>query len=117
MKKRKRSTPVSRVAAGEQAKQFSDDLYAVQEVLFCRFCSHSLDYTRVDTLKDHLKSKKHLSKKEAHQKQGATGASTSKQTLGTLMKSKHMRENFILDLLEDVHCCRYPSGDIEGRFS
>ena len=35
------------------------------EVLFCKYCQHSIDYVRVDTIKDHLKAQKHISRKEA----------------------------------------------------
>ena len=55
-KKAKRSAPLTRVTAEERARQFKDDLYADGGVLFCRFCEHSIDFTRVDTVKDHLKS-------------------------------------------------------------
>ena len=104
-KKSKRSAPISRLTAGERAKQFSDDFYADAGVLFCRFCEHSVDFVRVDTLKDHLKSKEHAARKEIKkQKQSkslSTGASSSKQiTLDTLVKSKDMREDFILDYIK-----------------
>ena len=50
------------VSAEERAKQF---IYADGEVLFCKYCQHSIDYIRVDTIKDHLKAQKHISRKEA----------------------------------------------------
>ena len=61
-KKAKRSAPISCVSAEERAKQFKDDVYADGGVLFCKYCVHSVDYTRIDTIKDHLKSKKHCAK-------------------------------------------------------
>ena len=64
-KKAKRSAPLTRVTAEERARQFKDDLYADGGVLFCRFCEHSIDFTPVDTVKDHLKSKKHSANREA----------------------------------------------------
>ena len=64
-KKAKRSAPLSRVTAEEGAKQFKTDFYADGGVHFCRFCEHSVDFTRLDTVKDHLMSKKHGAKKEA----------------------------------------------------
>ena len=54
-------------------------------------------------MKDHLKSKKHVAKKEAKkQKQsGSAGPSSSRQTtIGTIVKSKEMRESFLLDYLK-----------------
>lgn len=50
-KKAKRSAPVSRVTAQERAKQFQEDLYVSDGVLFCKFCEHSVDFVRVDTKK------------------------------------------------------------------
>ena len=64
-KKGKRSVLISRATAEERARQFESNLYSNGGVLFCRFCEHSVDFTLVDTVKDHLKSKKHAAKKEA----------------------------------------------------
>ena len=58
------STAVKKVSVEEQAKQFKEDLYVDGGILFCKYCQHSVDYVRVDTTKDHLLSKKHLSRKE-----------------------------------------------------
>ena len=50
VKKQKRSTASLRINAKQSEKQFKDDLYADDEVLFCKFCDHSLDFVRVDTI-------------------------------------------------------------------
>ena len=94
----RRSAPVSRVSAEELAKQFKD-LYADGGVLFCFYCDHSIDYVRIDTIKDHLKSKKHCQRKASKQSKAVTsGPSTSKQvTLHSAVKSKDLREEFVLD--------------------
>ena len=60
-KKSKRSGPISKVTAEERAKNFKEDLYANEGVLFCKYCDHSVGFVRVDTIKDHLQSKKHRS--------------------------------------------------------
>ena len=104
-KKPKRSAPLSRLTAQERAKQFSSNFYADGGVLFCRFFNHSVDFTRLDTVKDHLKSKKHTTKKEARKanpkSSGSDGPSTSRQTtLGTVVKSRELREEFIFDYLK-----------------
>ena len=97
-KKAKRCTPVARVTAEERAKQFGD-LYADGGVLFCSYCAHSIDYVHVDTIKDHLKSKKHCQRKASKlAKADTSGLSTSKQvTLQSVVNSKDLREEFILD--------------------
>ena len=100
-KKPKRSTPITRLTAEERAKQFSEDFYADGGVLFCRFCEHSLDFVRIDTVKDHIKSKKHGAKKESKKQSGPAGPLSVRQTtLGTMAKSKDMRESFVLDYLK-----------------
>ena len=110
-KKARRSTPLSRVTAEERAKQFKTELYADGGVLFCRYCDHSIDLTRIDTVKDHLKSKKHSARKQAKQSKSSStsvGASTSRQaTLGTVLTSKELRREFVL---ENVHIHRYSPG-------
>ena len=102
-KKQKRSAPVARVTADERAKQFKEDLYADGKVLFCKYCQHSIDYIRVDTIKDHLKSKKHISNKEAKQRKEAessAGSSSRQLTLSTVVKSYDARQEFILDYIK-----------------
>ena len=101
-KKVKRSTPISRVSAEERAKQFKDDLYADSGVLFCRYCEHSVDFSRVDTIKDHVQSKKHGARKTSKGASSASaGPSTSRQvTLTSIVKSKDLREEFVLDYVK-----------------
>ena len=71
LKKARRSAPASRVSAEERAKQFKD-LYADGGVLFCSYCDHSVDYVHIDTIKNHLKSKKHCQRKASKQSKAAT---------------------------------------------
>ena len=102
-KKAKRSTPLSHVTAEERAKQFETDFYADGGVLFCRFCEHSVDFTRVDTVKDHLMSKKHAAKKEVRKAKSSSSKapSTSRQkTLGTVVKSRELQVEFVLDYMK-----------------
>ena len=56
-------------------------------------------------MKDHLKSKKHATRKQAKESKSSStslcGPSTSWQaTLGTVLKSKDLREEFVLDYLK-----------------
>ena len=101
-KKAKRSAPVYRVSAEERAKQFKGDLYADGGVLFCKYCQHSIDYVRVDTIKDHLKAQKHISRKEAKLSEAGASiaASNSRQVmLSTAVKSHDARQEFISGLV------------------
>ena len=80
-------------------ERVSDDFYTDGEVLFCNFCDHSVDYVRVDTIKDHLKSKKHRQRKDL--KEADTSSRGRKQvTLTTLIKSKDLRVEFVLDFIK-----------------
>ena len=105
-KKAKRSAPISRVSAEERAKQFKDDLYTDGGVLFCKYCVHSVDYMGVDTIKEHLKSKMHCAKKCSKQSKetvsgAVAGPFTSRQvTLSSIVKSKDLREEFVLDYIK-----------------
>ena len=72
-------------------------------MLFCKYCQHSIDYIRVDTIKDHLKSKKHTSNKEAAQRKAGeptAGSSNRQLTLSTIVKSYDARQEFILDYIK-----------------
>lgn len=66
------------------------------KVLFCKFCHHSVEFKRVDTVKDHIKSKKHTANKSA-----ATTTQSPKQvTLSSSWTSKDLRDNFVLDFVK-----------------
>ena len=58
--KAKRITAIGRVNAQERARQYKEDMYALMMVFF--FAS---SVSTVDTIKDHLKSKKHRVRKAA----------------------------------------------------
>ena len=63
--KRKKMTPVSKICAKARVEQFTYDFYAEDNMLFCKFCLHSVAIFRVDTIKDHIKSKVHMRKKSS----------------------------------------------------
>lgn len=95
--KARRMPPITKVTAAERAKQFSDDFYDDSHVLFCKYCNHSVDFVRIDTVKDHTKSKKHATNKTA----AASKIRCSKQvTLDSFSKSKDLRDDFILDFVQ-----------------
>ena len=57
--RRKRWKAILHISAVMRVKQFPGDLYESGGVLFCKYCQHSIDIYCVDTIKDHLVSKKH----------------------------------------------------------
>ena len=99
---KKRAAPLAKVTAKERVKQFPAELYEDGGVLFCRFCDHSLDFVRLDTIKDHFKSKKHRMRKERKEAESSSdvGPGPVQRTLTTISKSKDLREDFILDFLK-----------------
>ena len=99
---KKRAAPLAKVTAKERVKQFPAELYEDGGVLFCRFCDHSLDFVRLDTIKDHFKSKKHRMRKERKEAESSSdvGPGPVQRTLTTICKSKDLREDFILDFLK-----------------
>jgi hypothetical protein len=96
----KRNPPVARVTAKERSKQFKDNMYEDGDVLFCKFCQHSVDFVHVDTIRDHLISKKYRANKDAQTSKGICKKSSKQVTLNTTIASKDMREEFILDYLK-----------------
>ena len=78
---------------------FQEDLYADGGVLFCKFCEHCIDFVRVNTIKDHLKSQKHVSRKQS--KLSTAGSSSSRQvTLSTVVKAKDMVKTLFSTVLK-----------------
>ena len=93
----KRSTLVS-LTAEERIKQYPVDFYADGGVLFCRFCEHSIDFTHLDTVKNHIKS---FIKRSSRKREWKEGASSSKQlALSICIKSEDLRERFVLDYIK-----------------
>ena len=80
----------------------------------CSFVSSviTLDYTRIDTLKDHLKSQKHALRKQAKQSKSDTAGSSSSSvrqvTLSTVVKAKDICQDFCLELSKCVPQLIYP---------
>ena len=95
--KKSRATPVAKVTAKERARQFSSDLYEDEGTLFCRFCDHSLDFVRINTIKDHLLLQKHRRNKD---KKEAESSPPVQHTSTAVTKSKDLREEFILDFIK-----------------
>ena len=58
----KKMTLRSKICAKPRGELFSADFYP-EENIFCKFCLYSVDLFMVDTIKDHIKSKTHLTKK------------------------------------------------------
>ena len=95
-----KTSRAGKATAAERVKQFPNELYVDGGVLFCRFCDHSLDFVRLDTIKDHFKSKKHRMRKDAKEAEGSGVARPVQRTLSTVLKSKDLREEFILDFIK-----------------
>ena len=98
-----------RVTAEEQVKQFPEDLYSDDGILFCKFCDHSVDYVGIDTIKDHMKSKKHTQRKD--QKEAGSSATTHQQV--TLTRSRDLREEFVIDFLKMATMADIPVDKVE----
>ncbi|XP_072178106.1 uncharacterized protein [Diadema setosum] len=116
--KPKKQKPLSSLSATARANQYPNDFYADGKVMFCKFCSHSVDFVRLDTVKDHLQSKKHIKNKESSL--SAPGSSCQSQsntkrqkTLDSLVKSKDLREAFILDFVKMCTMADIPLNKVE----
>jgi len=76
--------------------QFPDDFYAGSGILLCKFSDHRVDFTRLDTVKDHMKSKKLLSRRDTKSSQYSSAKQVS---LTNKVKAKDHREEFILEFI------------------
>ena len=97
-----RVTPLTRVS------EFPDDFYIDGNTLFCKFCQHSLDWTRHDTLVDHLKCEKH---RKAHEK--ACSSSSWQVTLETMMSSREQRSDFVEEVVRMLVRANIPLEKVE----
>lgn len=94
-KKARRSAPVTglhqwqKICTGDQcygrgvSEAVSKWPYAVGDVPCSKFCAHSIDFLRVDSIKDHLKSKKHQLTKDAKQASSSSGSRSGTQQYHT----------------------------------
>ena len=47
------------ISARDRVKQFGDAFHADNNVLFCSLCNKTIDHIRLQTIKDHVGSKRH----------------------------------------------------------
>ena len=76
--------------------EFRDDFYHDGDKLFCRFCQHTVDWQRRNTLIDHQKSVKHKKNKDIAERKipatGHTGPAKKQRTLFSTAASTSMEE-------------------------
>ena len=89
---KKKITLVSKICAKARVEPYPDDFYAKENILFCKFCLHSVDIFRVDTIKDHIKSKTHLTKKSSKK-----SSQLKQKTITILLKCEEVWNDFGLD--------------------
>ncbi|KAI7790722.1 hypothetical protein IRJ41_005008 [Triplophysa rosa] len=78
-----------------RAEQYPNDFYESGQQLFCKFCQHSIDWTRKTTCDDHLKSKTHMRNKEK-----LKGKNLSLQcTIASTVASSDARREFVEDFV------------------
>lgn len=100
----KRAAPAAKPAASKKlrntqltaklrAEQYPNDYYASGQQLFCKFCQHTIDWSRKDTCNDHLKSK-------VHQKNKTKSSGRALQvSLDVASKSQDCRREFVEDFV------------------
>ncbi|XP_055954703.1 uncharacterized protein LOC130010737, partial [Patella vulgata] len=70
-------------------------------IMFCKFCSHSVDYKQSNTVKDHIESKKHRS------------AMMDSLQGGTLPQQSTIRQLYLPKLFDDhVQCLKEKKADV-----
>lgn len=114
---KRRLALVSVVSARSRASQlqFRDEFYDSDGLLFCKYCSHSIDFARIDTVEDHQRSKKHIAHKEKFEQDklksvssgqkssaSATNEPAKQYTLAAAFSnsiSRDARAEFVLDFI------------------
>jgi hypothetical protein len=95
------------VSIQERASLFKEDKFYVSDstILMCGICNSRLEWEKLDTLKKHVKTSGHVTKKESHRLAEITGAGTKRQITITDMdrktkKAKTEKDNFISDTVK-----------------
>lgn len=83
----------SQLTAKYRAEQYPNDYESGQQ-LFCKFCQHTVDWTREDTCNDHLISKVHLKNKAK-----STAGKSPQVTIEATTKSIEARREFVEDFV------------------
>ena len=84
-----------RATAVNRAREYPDELYCDNGILFCKSCCLSVD-TKQSTIKDHLSSKRHLDRKN-----NANRNIMPRQiTMETAIRSNEERSNFVMDFVK-----------------
>ena len=103
-KAKKARTGLNPVNAWARAEQFkSDGMY--------RYCCHAVDFVRMDTIKDHVASKKHTKRRadsEARQKPAKHQA-----TMMSMMQAKESRQEFVEDFVKMMMMADIPFEKLE----
>jgi len=92
-KKRKHNQITVQTRVEQNPEEFRVD----NDILFCNFCDHSVDWTRKSTVDDHLKSLTHKNKKAAYENKKCQ---MHQQTIKTSLTSFESRKLIIHDLIE-----------------
>jgi hypothetical protein len=86
---KKRKTGVA--TAEGRAIQFGSAVHVVDGVLFCTACSHSLPHDKVDTIKSHFKSNRHVLRASSH---------THAPRQLPVLTSYNLRDEFSMDIVK-----------------
>uniref|UniRef100_A0A8D0AZY6 CGG triplet repeat-binding protein 1 n=1 Tax=Sander lucioperca TaxID=283035 RepID=A0A8D0AZY6_SANLU len=84
----------SQLTAKYRAEQYPNDYYESGQQLFCKFCQHTIDWTRKDICNDHLKSKVHLKNKAK-----STAGKSLQVTIEAMTQSIDARREFVEDFV------------------
>lgn len=97
----KRSTLVYKLSATQRAKDFAGEgMYADGNIMFCKFCTKSVDWKRKNTVDDHVKSfghqhRKKLANNTKREGDAQTVCGKKLQTIENVLTAKESRDLFI----------------------
>ena len=103
----------SSISAVDRAKEFKEDTYENEGVLFCKFCQHSIEHVRVHTINMHVKLAKHEEKKkksnEKIKKDNAILQTSIEGATSKTETSSNIRSEFNKDLLQTLVVSNIPT--------
>lgn len=102
-----------KMTAQLRATKYADYRYDTDsKLMFCKYCNHSIEWTRKQTCDEHINSERHNNKKKAHTSTSSSATGTSRSTITrgrpvlsyqtsieTAYKSSEARNQFVQDFV------------------
>ncbi|CAB4396009.1 unnamed protein product [Rhizophagus irregularis] len=95
--------PTSTVTVFSRAREFSEDFFADNGKLMCRFCDHSINFQTKNTITAHIGSKTHIRNKNEKKEQQIKKRQPTIQTILNASEIKKTAVNNLVDAFVTAH--------------